>query len=82
MPTENVIKGTLFALLNGKKGGAGNGLEQTYTANGMKQAGVKSDGLSFKFAANWLCHVKECLVKTNSQNWISYHVSRDVDCRP
>jgi hypothetical protein len=76
LPTENVIKGTLFALLNGKRAGAGGKLEQIHTEDGMKQAGVKSAGLSFKYAENWACETKgECLVKTNSQNWISYHAT-------
>ena len=75
LPTENVIKGILFALLDGKRG-AGGGFEQTYSAVGMKKAGVKSAGLSFKYAGNWACKTKsECLVKTNSQNWISYHAT-------
>jgi hypothetical protein len=76
LPTENVIKGTLFALLNGKRAGAEFGLEQIYTAEGMKKANVFRMGLSSKYASNWLCHeFKECLVQTNSQNWISYHAT-------
>ena len=76
MPTVNVIKGTLRALLRGKEGGSGNKLEQTHTQDGMKDAGVITAGLSFRYAGNWVYAItKNCVVKTNGQNWISYHAT-------
>jgi len=76
MPTANVIKGTLRALLRGKEGGSGDKLEQAHTQDGMSDAGVNTAGLSFRFAANWQCSTKGvCSVYTKSQNWISYHAT-------
>ena len=76
MPTANVIKGTLRALLRGKEGGSGDKLEQAHTQDGMSDAGVITAGLSFRYAANWQCSTKGvCSVYTKSQNWISYHAT-------
>ena len=76
MPTANVIKGTLRALLRGKEGGSGDKLEQAHTQDGMSDAGVNTAGLSFRYAANWQCSTRGvCSVYTKSQNWISYHAT-------
>jgi hypothetical protein len=76
MPTENVIQGTLRALLRGKEGGDGSGLEQEHTRAGMKDAGVKTAGLSFRYAANHQCATRGvCEVYNESQNWVSYHAT-------
>ena len=33
-------------------------------------------GLSFRYAGNWVyADTKNCVVKTNGQNWISYHAT-------
>jgi hypothetical protein len=76
MPTANVIRGTLRALLRGKEGGAGDKLEQEHTRDGMKDAGVKTAGLSFRYAANHQCSTRNiCEVYNKSQNWVSYHAT-------
>jgi hypothetical protein len=40
-------------------------LEQAHTQDGMKDAGVNTAGLSFRYAGNWAYHdTKNCVVKT------------------
>ena len=75
LPTERVINGTLRSLLLGKREGGGR-LEQQYTEDGMRNAGVVTSGLSFMYAGNWECQTKGgCYVGKNGQNWTSYHAT-------
>ena len=74
LPTPNVIKGTMQALRNGIK--PGEKRTQNKIRDGFNSVGVKSAGLSYMYASNWLCHErKKCLYETNGQNWISYHAT-------
>ena len=51
-------------------------LDQYHLDVSMKEVGAKVAGLSYMYAANWVCATrKQCLVKTNSQNWIDYHAT-------
>jgi len=74
LSTPDVIKGTMQALRNGIK--PGEKRTQNKIRDGFNSVGVKSAGLSYMYASNWLCHErKKCLYETNGQNWISYHAT-------
>jgi hypothetical protein len=74
LSTPDVIKGTMQALRNGIK--PGEKRTQKKIRDGFNSVGVKSAGLSYMYASNWLCHErKKCLYETNGQNWISYHAT-------
>ena len=73
-PDDKVRRGILKAMVRA----ASNDIEldQYHLDVSMKEVGAKVAGLSYMYAANWVCATrKQCLVKTNSQNWIDYHAT-------
>jgi len=74
-PAEKVRQGILKAMARAPYKDVSE-LDQYHLDVSMKEVGTKVAGLSYMYAANWLCETrKKCLVKTNSQNWIDYHAT-------
>ena len=74
-PSEKVRKGILKAMVRAASKDVSE-LDQYHLEVSMKEVGANVAGLSYMYAANWVCSTrKQCLVKTNSQNWIDYHAT-------